>query len=203
MSDAYLAAIAVRRTNYALTPKSSVPDEKLEAIIKACVLTCPTSFNTQSSRAVLVIGAENTKLWNMISESALKGVEGEHRAAKQKKLTAYGGGYGSVMFFEDQAVIDSIAVKIPSLAEHFPVWSTNATGMLQHAVWTSFSLEGLGANLQHNGAYSDELVADIRKTFGLPSTWISTAIMPFGVPAAPPAEKSFGPIEPRFMVFKA
>jgi predicted oxidoreductase (fatty acid repression mutant protein) len=72
MSDAYLAAIATRRTNYAITPKSSVSDEKLEAIIKHCVLHCPTSFNTQSSRAVLVIGAENTKLWKMISESFLK-----------------------------------------------------------------------------------------------------------------------------------
>ncbi|KAJ7134481.1 fungal-specific transcription factor domain-containing protein [Mycena epipterygia] len=69
--------------------------------------------------------------------------------------------------------------------------------MLQHAVWTSFTLEGLGATLQHNGAYSDELVADILKTFSLPSTWTSTAIMPFGDPAAPPAEKSFSPIEDR------
>ncbi|KAJ6557346.1 nitroreductase-like oxidoreductase [Mycena vulgaris] len=203
MSDAYLAAIAVRRTNYALTPRSSVPDEKLEAIIKACVLHCPTSFNIQSSRAVLVIGAENTKLWNMISESALKGLEGDHKASTQGKLTAFGGGYGSVMFFEDQAVIDDITAKVPAYTKQFPVWSTNATGMLQHAVWTSFTLEGLGANLQHNGAYSDELVADILKTFSLPSTWTSTAIMPFGDPAAPPAEKSFGPIEERVKVFKA
>lgn len=76
MSDAYLAAIATRRTNYAITPKSSVSDEKLEAIIKHAVLHAPTSFNTQSSRAVLVIGAANTKLWNMITESALKPLEG-------------------------------------------------------------------------------------------------------------------------------
>lgn len=76
MSDAYLAAVATRRTNYAITAKSSVSDEKLEAIVKQAVLHSPTSFNTQSSRAVLVLGAENTKLWNLVSESFLKGVPG-------------------------------------------------------------------------------------------------------------------------------
>lgn len=76
MSDAYLAAVATRRTNYAITAKSSVSDEKLEAIVKQAVLHSPTSFNIQSSRAVLVLGAENTKLWNLVSESFLKGVPG-------------------------------------------------------------------------------------------------------------------------------
>lgn len=74
MSAAYLAAVATRRTTYALTAKSSVSDEKIAEIIKHCVKHCPTPFNTQSSRAVLVIGAENTKLWDMVSESALKGM---------------------------------------------------------------------------------------------------------------------------------
>lgn len=76
------------------------------------------------------------------------------------------------------------------------------SGMLQHIVWTAFTLEGLGASLQHNGAYSEELHADILKTFSLPSTWTSTAIMPFGNPAAPPAEKKFSPIEERVKVIK-
>ncbi|KAJ7505448.1 nitroreductase [Mycena galericulata] len=203
MSDAYLQAITVRRTNYAITNKSTIPDEKLEAIVKHAVLHSPTSFNIQSSRAVLVIGAANTKLWNLISESALKGLEGDAKTGYEAKLNAFGGGYGSVLFFEDQAVIDDISGKIPAYAQAFPVWSTNAAGILQAAVWTAFSLEGLGASLQHNGAYSKELEADILKTFSLPSTWTSTAIMPFGTPAAPPGEKKFGPIEGRFQVFKA
>ncbi|KAJ7043970.1 nitroreductase-like oxidoreductase [Mycena alexandri] len=204
MSAAYLAAVATRRTTYALTAKSSVSDEKIAEIIKHCVKHCPTPFNTQSSRAVLVIGAENTKLWDMVSESALKGMaEGDQKVAQAGKLKAFGGGYGSVLFFEDQAVVDAISAKIPTLAKQFPVWSNNATGMLQHAVWTALCLEGLGANLQHNGAYSDELVADIHKTFSLPKTWTSTAIMPFGDPAAGPGEKAFGSLDDRVKVFKA
>ncbi|KAJ6471655.1 nitroreductase family protein [Mycena vitilis] len=213
MSDAFLAATATRRTNYAITPKSSISDEKLEAIIKHSVLHSPTPFNIQSSRAVLILGEGNTKLWKMISEYALKGLEGktgmihaslgEMKATIQGRMTAFSGGYGSVLFFEDQTVVDAISAKMPHFSKQLPVWSTNATGMLQHAVWTALTLEGLGASLQHNGAYSDELVAEIQKTWGLPATWTSTAIMPFGVPAAASAEKQFGPIEPRVKVFKA
>ncbi|KAJ6619536.1 nitroreductase [Mycena sp. CBHHK59/15] len=203
MSEAYLAAISTRRTHYAITPKSSIPDSKIESIVKECVKHSPTSFNIQSSRAVVVIGAENSKLWALVKEAALQGLEGEAKASTEGKLNAFSGGYGSVLFFEDQAVIDDITKKIPIYSKQFPVWSINATGMLQHAVWTAFTLEGLGASLQHNGAYSDELVATILKTFNLPSTWTSTAIMPFGVPAAPPSEKVLSPIEDRVKVFVA
>ncbi|KAJ7254591.1 putative nitroreductase family protein [Mycena rebaudengoi] len=206
MSEAYLTAVATRRSNYSLTPKSSISDEKLEAIVTAAVKHAPSPFNIQAGRAVLVIGAENTKLWELVKDYTAPGLEGEAREAKaaEHRLNLFETGYGSVLFFEDQAVIDDKSTKVPpTYAKHLPVWSTNATGMMQHVVWTAFTLEGLGASLQHNGAYSDELSATILKTFGLPSTWTSTAIMPFGVPGAPPGEKVFGPLEDRVKVFKA
>ncbi|KAJ7172143.1 Nitroreductase-like protein [Mycena filopes] len=208
MSDAYLTAISARRSNYAITPKSSVPDEKLQAIVQACVLHSPTSYNQQSSRAVIVTGEANTKLWKLCSESMLKNIEDgvfgfPFWGFKDRKLKAFGGGHGSVLFFEDQAVTDAMAAKMPMFAQHFPSWTTAASGMLQSAVWTALTLEGLGASLQHNGSFSDELVAEIHQTFGLPTTWKSMAIMPFGDPAAPPAEKSFGPIEERVKFIKA
>ncbi|KAJ6461516.1 nitroreductase-like oxidoreductase [Mycena vitilis] len=128
MSDAFLAATATRRTNYAITPKSSIPDEKLEAIVKHCVLHSPTPFNMQSSRA--------------------------RRTGQADGVLRR---YGSVLLFEDQAVV---AAKMPRFTKQLPVWRR---AMLQHSVWTALTLEGLGASLQHNGAYSDELVADIQK----------------------------------------
>ncbi|KAF7346166.1 Nitroreductase family protein [Mycena sanguinolenta] len=202
MSAAYLAAITARRSIYAIANKSSVPDSKIEEIVKHCVKHCPTSFNIQSSRVVVLLGEEHTKLWKFISEISLKGLEGDHKARVESRMSGHAAGYGSVLFFEDQAVIDEITVKFPIYTKEFPVWSTNATGMLQHAVWTSLSLEGLGASLQHYGA-KPEIAAAIQTTFGLPSTWTSTAIMPFGDIVSPPAEKVFGPVEPRVKVLKA
>jgi len=91
------------------------------------------------------------------------------------------------------------------MAPHFPVWSENATGMLQFAVWTALANEGMGASLQHYGAYSEEISANVLKEFDLPSTWKSTAMMPFGVPTGVPGNpsrpKTFNPIEERVKVF--
>ncbi|KAF8208792.1 nitroreductase [Mycena galopus ATCC 62051] len=205
MSDAYLQALTVRRSVYTITNKSSVSDEKLEAIVKHCVLHSPTSFNTQSSRAVLVLGEEHTKLWKVISEGILKGLEGDSKTRAEGRFASHAAGYGTVLFFEDQAVIDDITAKIPIYSKQFPTWSTNGAGILQANVWTALSLEGLGASLQHYGdtrSY-EHIATQIRETFNLPSTWTSTAIMPFGDPSAPPSEKSFGPIEPRVKVLKA
>ncbi|KAJ7741053.1 Nitroreductase-like protein [Mycena metata] len=202
MSDAYLKAIATRRTNYAITAKSSVSDEKIHAIVKECVLHSPSPFNTQTSRVVILIGEQHTKLWKLCSEASLKGLEGERKTMVENRLKGFSGAYGSILFFEDQAVIDGSSAKMPMFAKQFPTWSANSTGMLQVAVWTALTLEGLGASLQHNGAFSDEFVANIHKEYSLPTTWVSTAIMPFGDPAAPPAEKTFGSMEERVKLIK-
>ena len=44
--------------------------------------------------------------------------------------------------------IKATAVSLNRLAAHFPVWSENSTGMLQHVIWTALAAEGLGASLQ-------------------------------------------------------
>lgn len=50
---------------------------------------------------------------------------------------------------------------------------------------------------QHYGSYSEELQIGVNKLFGLPESWKSTAMMPFGKPAGPPGHgpKTFAPIE--------
>ncbi|KAJ7644926.1 nitroreductase [Roridomyces roridus] len=201
-SVAFLAAIATRRSNYAITNKCSVPEETLETIVKDAVKHTPTSFNHQASRAVLVTGAANTKLWSLVSGSVLQGLEGDSKARNEARLAGLSGGYGSVIFFEDQAVLDAMSQKIPDYAKLFPIWSTNSTGMLQSNIWTAFTLEGLGASLQHYNQVSSEVDVGIREAFGLPASWVSTAIMPFGDPAAQPGDKAFGPIEERVRVFR-
>jgi hypothetical protein len=76
------------------------------------------------------------------------------------------------------------------MTPHFPVWSENATGMLQFAIWTALASEGMGASLQHYGAYSEEISANVLKEFNLPSTWKNTAMMPFGVSTGEPGNPS-------------
>jgi uncharacterized protein len=76
--------------------------------------------------------------------------------------------------------------------------------MLQFTVWTALAVEGMGASLQHYGAYSEDS-ANVLKEFNQPSTWKSTAMMPFGVPTGEPGTasrpKTFNPIEERVKVY--
>ena len=49
-ANTFLEAIKKRRTYYALSNKSTVPDSRIEEIVKEIVLHVPSSFNSQSSR---------------------------------------------------------------------------------------------------------------------------------------------------------
>ncbi|KAJ7614329.1 nitroreductase family protein [Roridomyces roridus] len=203
MSASYLEAITVRRSNYALTNKSSVSDEKLQDIIKHAVKHCPSPFNSQASRVVLVTGATHIKLWETVTATLLPMMpEGEIKTRYAGLLDLHKGGYGSVMFFEDQAILDEIIQQRPFVATQFPDWNKNAAGILHATIWTAFSLEGLAATLQHP-PLTAEMIAGLNLGFDVPSTWKSTAILPFGDPAAPPKDKTFLPVEDRFKVVKS
>jgi len=202
-----LNMIKARRTHYALSKASPISDAQLRTIVETAVMDVPSAFNTQSGRAVLLIGKSSDKLWEIVKTGYLKLIEGDEAATKlyTTKIAEYAAGYGTVLFFEDTAVVEGICAKIPAMASHFPVWSENSTGMLQFAVWTALANEGLGASLQHYGAYSPEISTNVLKEFNLPSTWKSTAMMPFGVSTGPPGNptrpKTFEPIEERVKVF--
>jgi len=48
---------------------------------------------------------------------------------------------------------------------------------------------------------NQEVNTGLLKLLGLPEDWQSSAIMPFGEPAAPAGDKEFSPIEERVKVF--
>ena len=111
----------------------------------------PSAFNTQTARLVLVTGARHKKLWQIVQETyctILGGNVEAIAAAKKKFETEYEAAYGTVMFFEDISIVESMQAKMPAIAHTFPIWSENATGMAQYAVWVALALEGMGASLQ-------------------------------------------------------
>ena len=73
--------------------------------------------------------------------------------------------------------------------------------MLQYAVWTMLTAEGLGVNLQH---YNPMVDSAVTKQWNIPADWSLKAQMVFGKPAgARIVEKEFEPVEDRMMVFGA
>jgi predicted oxidoreductase (fatty acid repression mutant protein) len=99
-TDEYLKAVNYRRTVYGLNDKSPVSDDRIVEIIKNVQLTSPSSYNTQTGRITVLLGAPHQKLWTMIDEVAtplLIQMAGEDTAKfMQSRFTTFKGAYGSV-----------------------------------------------------------------------------------------------------------
>lgn len=89
-------AVVHRRTIYQLQHKSPIPDKKIQEIVEAAVKHVPSSFNSQSTRVLVLLKDEHTKFWNIVEE-ILKGIVPEnswdHTA---QRINGFKNGYGSV-----------------------------------------------------------------------------------------------------------
>ena len=196
----FIDAVKNRRTRYALSKEPVIQDARIREIVGEAVKHTPSAFNSQSSRVVLLLGNHHDRLWDIVKAELKKVVPPTSFQATEDKINgAFRSGYGSILFFEDMSVIESLQQKFPLYKDAFPVFSNHSGGMLQFVVWTALSEEGLGASLQHYNPVIDDAV---KSEWSLPSSWKLLAQMPFGKPVAEPGGKEFQPIEQRVKVFK-
>lgn len=199
MKTNYWEAIKNRRTFYALDKEQMTSDERISELVSEAVQHVPSSFNSQSSRVVILLGDEHERLWDLTKEELKKIVPAENFAATRDKIDgAFRSGYGSILYFEDAEVVQGLQKSFPAYSDNFPVWSQQSSGMLQFAVWTALEAEGWGASLQHYNPVIDDAV---QRQWDIPKSWKLIAQMPFGKPAAAPAEKSFQPLEARVKLY--
>lgn len=198
-ASVFFDTVRSRRSVYGLSKKSPVSDERIREIVAEAVKHAPSAFNSQSGRAVILLGRRHDALWDHTLD-LLRGLVKDPEALKQTegRIAAFKGAYGTVLFFEDQAVVQGLQAQFALYKDNFPVWSQQSAGMLQYVVWAAFAAEGLGANLQHYNPLVDAWVAE---QTGAPANWKLVAQMPFGLPAAPAAEKAFTSLDQRVLVF--
>lgn len=194
MSTPFFTAVKERRSVYGLGKEEIVSREKIQEIVLEAVKHTPSSFNSQSARVVVLFGEQSDKLWNITKETLRKIVPAENFAPTEERVNGFGSGYGTVLFFEDQTVIEGLQKQFASYADNFPIWSGHSSGMLQFVVWTALEAEGLGASLQH---YNPLIDAEVKQTWNIPNEWNLIAQMPFGKPTVTPGEKQFQPLEER------
>lgn len=189
MSSALIKAITPRRSVYALSKENfPLSNDEVVSIVRQVVSVTPTSFNTQTTRALVLFGANHDKLWNDIATPALKAaVSAEVFENMSGKLKAFAGAYGTVLFFEDTDAIKAIQEKFPLYAANFPIWAAQSSGASQINVWSALALDGVGANLQHYSPLVDE---EVSKTFNVPSNWKLTAQLVFGTKVGEPVNKT-------------
>lgn len=198
MSSDFKTALAKRRSYYNINSDSPVPDAEIQRIVEYAVMNTPSAFNSQSARVVLLLGEQHHKLWEIVRETLRKIVPADKFKPSDDKINSFAAGHGSVMFFEDQAVIRKLQGDFPTYADSFPGFSQNSAGMLQLAVWVMLRDVGLGATLQH---YGNLIHQEVAKTWSLPMDWLPIAQMPFGGIVSEPGPREEQPLATRFTVF--
>ena len=189
----FYKAIEERRSYYGISKEPVVPDKRIKEIVDHAVLHAPTAFNSQSSRVLVLTGQCHDRLWEITKETLRKLTQGDFTKTEEK-MNSFQNGYGTVLFFEDEAVVKGLQEQFSTYSENFPIWSSQASAILQFIIWTSLEIEGFGASLQHYNPLIDE---EVKSTWELPENWKLIAQMPFGKPSAQPGDKDFSPLEDR------
>ena len=188
-----------RRTIYHLGASIPISEKSIEQLVEHAVKHTPSAFNSQSARVIILFGDAHNKLWSLTKENLRAIVPAEKFGTTEDKITSFGAGAGTVLFFEDQSVVEYLMTNFVQYAHNFPIWSQQSSGMLQYVVWTGLANINLGASLQH---YNEVIESDVAEAFDVPSTWKLIAQMPFGSIETPAGDKTFKSIEDRFRVLR-
>lgn len=90
------ALIEERRTYYQLNKESPISDKQIVEIAEKAVLHVPSSFNSQSTRLVVLLNDDHDKFWDFVAE-VLKPLTPEEQYPKtQQKLAGFRAAYGTV-----------------------------------------------------------------------------------------------------------
>ena len=199
MKDNLYEAMAQRRSIYHLGRNQTLAEGRIVSVVEYAVKYCPSAFNSQSGRVVILFGNNHLRLWEIVKNKLRLVVPEDKFAATETKIDSFASGYATILFFEDLEVIKNLEQKFPLYADNFLPWSMQSSGMLQYMVWVSLENEGAGASLQHYNPLIDE---DVVREWNLPKTWKLISQMPVGSIELLADEKSFDPIEKRVKVFK-
>lgn len=195
----YLGAAQNRRSVYVLDKNIVVEESKVVESLEKVLKNSPSAFNSQGSKAVVLLGEKHDRLWNILLDIMKSKLDSERFEETAKKLNMFKSAYGTVLYYENQETIKGLQDKFPSYAANFPIWANQSNAMLQYGVWTTLAGLGLGANLQHYNEMIEDVLYD---EFGIERKYKLVAQMPFGNPVSPAGEKSIDNVEERFVVLR-
>ncbi|CEQ43211.1 SPOSA6832_05115 [Sporobolomyces salmonicolor] len=117
-NKSFLEVIKERRTIYALSKSSPISDERIVELVNTVVKHSPSSFNSQSSRAVVLLGKHHDKLWQFAKDQIKAIVPADAWPASEQRLNGFQGAYGTVLLFEDKETVEGLQKAVPLYAQH-------------------------------------------------------------------------------------
>lgn len=189
--------LSLRRSIYALGANMSISDEKLIKVVEKCLENCPTAFNAQSSRIVILLAAKHKQFWTLVADALKKVVPPEKQASALQRVEGFASAHGTILLFEDADILAQMQKQFALYAESMENWLQQGNAILSYMIWQCLAEQKVGASLQH---YGNLVENDVIEQFHLPQAWRLVAQMPFGGIMAPPAAKEVVPLSERFKV---
>lgn len=187
MSRTFIDAVAMRRSYYKLGSSAVIDDSEVIAMVDQILETMPSPFNVQSARIVILFGQEHRALWDIVSDELRAIVPADKFQNTEMRIDqAFRSGHGTILFYEDSAMLEQLKHNYPIYADKVDIWSEQSSGMHQFAVWTALEDMGYGASIQHYNPLIDKRVA-IR--WDIPDGWRLITQMPFGTPIDVPSSR--------------
>lgn len=186
--EKFLTIFKQRRSIYNLSNTIGITNEQLVRLLQEVIVNSPTAFNSQSSKVVLLLAKNHEHFWNHLVLSILEKITSSLAFEKTKqKINGFANAYGTILFFDDTSITESLMTKYPTYQAMFHQWADHASGMQQIAVWTVLTEAGIGASLQHYNPVIDD---EIKKAYAINPKWRLIAQMPFGIPLSKANEKT-------------
>lgn len=92
----FLDAMHYRRSIYQLNNTSPISDDQIVSIANSVIQDVPSSFNSQSTRLVVLLHDEHVQFWNIVLE-CLRAIVPEGAFLKtEKRIAGFRNSYGTV-----------------------------------------------------------------------------------------------------------
>ncbi len=72
MATDFYQAIKDRRSYYAISKESVISDQRIEELVEFAVKHTPSSFNSQTSRVLILLKEQHDKFWELTTETLKK-----------------------------------------------------------------------------------------------------------------------------------
>lgn len=173
----YIDLLKKRRSVYDLNHQICLSDNELEENIAQVLNESPTGFHMQSTKIVLLMNQEHEKLWDITTNILKEIVPSQNFSSTLKKMNQFKKAKGTILFFDDEAIIQKYQNEYSLYKDNFPVFAAHGMGILQGNMWNMLASYDIGANLQHYNPLIDEKV---KEEWQIPSYYQLTAQMVFG-----------------------
>jgi predicted oxidoreductase (fatty acid repression mutant protein) len=116
-ADTFIELAKGRRTFYPLNKDLPISTSRIQTIVTELLQHVPSSFNSQSNRAVILFGAEHDKLWDITRDILKAIVPAEQWQSTADKMAMFKAGAGTVLFFEDETPVKALQEQFPPYAD--------------------------------------------------------------------------------------